>query len=270
MFSLKLSDISDKKDKIDDKHKPIAIVRQDDSKSNKIFNKNKLLYLVDGEKGQKKIDLKINEVFEPVPSTNPDKRDCYFIAGASGSGKSYITTKIVANYQKLYPQRNIFLVSALTADSTIDKIKNVIRLTEDDIIDFNVNDIKYTNSFIIFDDWENMELLPEVKKMIKDVLITGRKHTEGQGCISCCILSHTINIGRPLGTLILNECNYYIVYPSNTSHYSLNYILGRYVGITDKDIKALKKLKSRWVLIHKDYPQYFISCYQAGLFHQDD
>ena len=269
MFALQLADLNAKK-KNDDKHKAIAIVRQDESKSNKVFNKNKLLYLVEDDKGHKKVDLKLSEIFEPVPSTNPDKRDCYFIAGSSGSGKSYITTKIVNNYKKLYPERNIFLVSQLTADSTIDKIKGIIRLSEEEICDFDVNDINYTNSFIIFDDWENMKCLNEVKKMMTDVLITGRKHTEGQGNISCCILAHTINLGKGLGTLLLNECDKYVVYPSNTSHYSLNYLLGKYVGLEEKKIKELKKLKSRWLLVSKNYPQYYISSYQAGLFHQDD
>ena len=257
-----------KNQKIDKNNVPIAIVKAEDKKVT--LNHNKLLFMdLDKLDKPNEIVLKPNETFELLPNPDPNKRNLYYIAGSSGSGKSYITVKIVQNYQRLFPDRKIFLVSGLEEDETIDRIPNLVRLTDDDIEDFDINNPIFSDSFFIFDDWENLDNLKPVEKMIKNILIMGRKHKGGQGNISAAILSHQINRGKGLGTLILNESTHYILYPTSTSHHSLNYILGKYVGMEEKEIRSLKKVKSRWVAVHKNYPNYLLSSYTAKLLHQD-
>ena len=294
-----LKDIQeDKKTKLLENSYPVAIVRckNQDCRNNKRCNKdfgtpfsrnfvkfhqdckrcnhNKLLYLNEDLETSRSFDepfltLNYGEEYELIPSANKDKRNIFYIAGASGSGKSYITVKIVKNYQRLYPNRRIFVVSALEEDDTLDNIKNLIRLNEDDMEELDINNPVFYNSFFIFDDWENMSNKKTIERVMTDILIMGRKHKDGQGNISCCILSHIINRGRGLGTLILNEATHYILYPLSTSHHSLNYILSRYIGMTENDVRDLKKIKSRWICIHKNYPNYIISSQTARLLHTE-
>ena len=45
------------------------------------------------------------------------------VTGASGSGKSTFTRKIVKEYKKIWKDREVYLFSALNEDESLDEIK---------------------------------------------------------------------------------------------------------------------------------------------------
>ena len=51
----------------------------------------------------KTIELDDEGQFELLPSPDPNKREVWYIAGQSGSGKSFIAKSIVSYYKKLFP-----------------------------------------------------------------------------------------------------------------------------------------------------------------------
>lgn len=260
----------------DQKLKPIAIVKSE--KGTKDPFHNMFLYLDSDDKPSKtkkqKISLPFHCKFEILPNTNPDKRNIYYLAGASGSGKSYLCRQIVDNFAKLFPKRKIFIISKLDEDETLDgiKSKNVIRLDYKDFVDNppDVNSSLFYESFVIFDDIDSISNKREdlaIHTFMNDISITGRKHKHGQGCISMAFITHYITNYKKT-RLILNEATHICLYPQSTSNSQLLYILNSYLGFERKQIRQLKKL-GRWVCVAKNYPQHMISQYEAVILNTD-
>lgn len=251
---------------------PIAIVKGDDKRFH-----NKFLYLDTDEnskKGITKAEIPMGCIFNLIPNPDENKREVYYIAGASGSGKSWIAKQLAENYMKMYPNRDIYVVSKLEEDNTLDSMdlpkgKKPIRLDYKDWV-ANPPDINsLSNSMIIFDDYDTIEGKEgkAVQTLIEDIAIMGRKHHDEQGNITMLCLTHYITNYKKT-RLILNESSHFVVYPQATSSHALLYLLKTHLGMEKDDIKKLKKL-GRWVCFSKNYPQYLISSQYGEILHQD-
>ena len=247
---------------------PIALVKGDErNKKTNCF----LCVNADDNTGQKEIELSDDLFFQPLPDTDKNKRNIWYCAGASGCGKSYTAKTIANNYLKLYPDREIYVVSKLDEDETLDSINGFIhrlnyKAFEDDPPDIN----QFYDCMIIFDDFDTIspkKVLDRVLNFIDDISIMGRKHKEDQGNISMVVISHFLTNYKKT-RLILNECDFMTLFPQATSTHALNYVLKNYVGMDKDDVKKLKKL-GRWVMIHKMYPQYVLSQHKVYLLNQD-
>ena len=202
------------------------------------------------------------EVMPIIPDDKGSGRDCIYITGCSGSGKSWFARKYCEKYNTLFKgKRPIYLVSQLSQDDTLDNADckiNRIKLDSicDDPIDLNTGELK--DCLLIFDDWDTIENTKERKysdviwKLLNDCLIEGRHFN-----ISVIIISHYNTNGRK-GRLILTECNKYVVYPHGSSQYALKFLLGHHVGVDSKEILQLGSL-GRWVMLSKIYPKYLVS-----------
>jgi hypothetical protein len=269
MVKLVLSD----KDITDDKQYPVALVKSDNKKQNGQF-----VYVNTDlkSKGETKLSLPFESSLSILPDTRGDKRNIYYIAGASGSGKSYIAKQITENYHKLYPDRFIYIVSALEEDDTLDSMKvnkkKIQRLDYKTFIDDPPDINTVSDCLFIFDDVDNVapkEGGDAIHTLINDIAIMGRAHKAGQGNISMMFLTHHITNYKK-SRLILNEADYYILYPQNTSTNQLYYLLKTYLGFDRKDIQNLKKLPSRWVCFHKNAPQFMLWDSGMKILNQDD
>jgi hypothetical protein len=227
-------------------------------------------YIYNKLKNQKEdnhiIDLPYGSMFNVIPSIDSSARQIFYISGASGSGKSYFCKGICESYQKLHPDRDIYLISKLSSDETLDSMKKPAqRLNIESFLTDPPKLEEFENSMIIFDDYDTLDqskkhnLYGAVLNLIDDVCIQGRHYN-----ISCCIISHYNTLGLKT-RLLLTESMFYVVYPQNTSYHALKYLLKTYAGMDEDEIKTLKKLGSRWVCIHKNYPQYLISQNQAKI-----
>lgn len=255
---------------------PIAIVKDTDKKNSKFHNK--FLYLDTDEKSKDgiiKAEIPMSCVFNLIPNPDMNKRDVYYIAGASGSGKSFIAKQLGENYIRMYPNREIYVISKLDEDDTLDsmdlpKSKMPIRLDYSGWVENPPNINQFSNSMIIFDDVDTIEGKEgkAVRTFMDDIAIMGRKHHNEQGNITMLFLTHYITNYKKT-RLMLNEASHYVIYPQATSAHSLSYLLKTHIGMERDDIKKLKKL-GRWCCIGKNYPQYLISSQYAEVLHQDD
>jgi len=200
--------------------------------------------------------------FELLPSPDPKKREVFYIAGASGSGKSYKAKELGEYYKKLYPDREVYLISKLTEDSgTLDKMRpkpkriNIQSL----ITDFPDLD-EFKDCMVIFDDYDTFTGDAEkvVHKLIDDLATMGR-HTN---TTMLCLSHYLTNYKKT--RLLLNEATHIIIYPMATSYHALSYLLKTHIGMTKDDIRDCKKM-GRWVCIYKHYPQYLISAEHARM-----
>jgi len=213
----------------------------------------------------KSIELDDEGQFELLPSCDPSRREVWYIAGQSGSGKSYIAKGLAHYYNKLFPDRGVYLVSKLNEDSTLDALKFLKRINIQSFIDDYPDLEEFKDCMVIFDDYDTLTGNAEkvITKIVDDLAIMGR-HTNTT--ILC--LSHYLTNYKKT-RLLLNEATHIVVYPLSTSYHALRYLLKNYVGIDEEDLKRQRKLGSRWLCYSKGFPQYMISQKNAELLHQD-
>ena len=214
----------------------------------------------------KSINLPDDEsTFQLLPSPDPDRREVFYIAGASGSGKSHIAKGLGECYKRLHPDREVYLISKLGEDATLDSMKPKpkrinIQTLIDDYPDLN----EFSECLVIFDDYDTFTGDAEkiVHKLIDDLATMGR-HTK---TTMLCLSHYLTNYKKT--RLLLNEATHIVVYPQATSYHALGYLLKTHVGMTKDDVRDLKKM-GRWVCIYKHYPQWLISGKHARLLNQD-
>lgn len=272
MPSLSISAKAPRPSKGKDQRIPIAIIKGDDDRlHNKFLVLNTAERPPPGKKETYKVELPFDSLFSVLPPNDPEKRAIWYVAGASGAGKSYMARQIANNYQRMYPDRPVYLVSKLDYDETLDKMENPpIRLDYKEWVESPPDINEFANCLVIFDDFDTIEGKEgkAVQTMIDDLAIMGRRHHDGQGNVSMLVLSHYLTNYKKT-RLILSESHYYIVYPQSTSAHALGYMLRTHLGLDKDDIRGLRKL-GRWVLFHKGYPQYQMSSQTCRILHMGD
>jgi len=200
------------------------------------------------------IDLPEGSQFQLVPSPNPERREVFYIAGASGSGKSYIAKGIAECYKKLFPDRECYLISKLGEDSTLDALTFLKRINIQSFIDDYPELDEFQDCLVIFDDYDTLTGNAEkvVCKLIDDLATMGR-HTN---TTMLCLSHYLTNYKKT--RLLLNEATHIVVYPMATSFHALGYLLKTHIGMTKNDVRDLKKM-GRWVCVYKHYPQWLVS-----------
>lgn len=208
-----------------------------------------------------KIELNDTSSFSILPSPDPQKREVFYIAGASGSGKSHIAKGIAELYKQLHPNREVYLISKLQEDSTLDSMKPPPkRINIQTLIDDYPDLDEFKDCCIIFDDYDTFVGPAEkvVQKLIDDLATMGR-HTN---TTMLCLSHYLTNYKKT--RLLLNEATHLIVYPMATSFHALGYLLKTHLGMSKEDCRELKKL-GRWVCLHKNYPQWLVSAHTARI-----
>ena len=218
------------------------------------------------EENDKSMVLPDDSMFNLIVNPDPEKREVWYIAGASGSGKSYIARQLAESYKKLFPAREVYLISKLDEDSTLDsmKIGKPKRINVSTLVEDYPKLEEFEDCMVIFDDFDTFQGAEgkAVQQLIDDLAIQGR-HTK----TTMLVLTHYITNYKKT-RLILNESTHFVVYPQATSAHALGYLLKTHIGMEKDDVKALKKL-GRWVCVAKNYPQHLISAHSAKILHTD-
>ena len=206
--------------------------------------------------GMHEIKLCADEEFQIIPDVSAS-RFVGYVAGQSGSGKSWFCKDLCQEYKRIYPKRDIFLVSALGDDKgSIDKVKGLKRIKlNDDFLNDTIDISELKDSLVIFDDVDSLKSVKKkaVWNLMNDVLTMGRHHN-----ISCLITYHVITAGLDT-KIILNESHFIVCFPSTMGNGAARYLFDKYLGLDNKEIKRIKKLKTRWVCVMKSYPKVIIS-----------
>lgn len=184
-------------------------------------------------------------------------RECIYITGASGSGKSYFVKMYCKEYKRKFPDNEIYLFSTIDQDESLDEIKPKRVIMDDTLISDPISvehDLK--NSAVIFDDIDSMQDKKKraaVMKVLDEALQTGRHWN------CTVILTFHTPSDRNATRMMLNECSHFVFFPLNAITKPMKYVLENYIGIDGQQFKKIKKLKSRWVCILKNFPQVIIT-----------
>lgn len=191
-----------------------------------------------------------DEKLQQLPN-NKSEREIIFCCGASGSGKSTYIYNYCMEWKKRHKGKDIYVFSALTDDSSIDKLKPKRIKIDDELIQNPLSASDFENSMIIFDDIDviqNKEHKKAVQKILMEVLQIGRHFK-----ISCCMSNHLLAGGSETKH-ILNECHSITYYPRGTAPRSIKYLTENYIGLTKEQRLDAEKSNSRWITCFKQYP----------------
>lgn len=219
--------------------------------------KGKLVSVADeNERGEvkrkfKKIDLPVGSKFQIVPNTKKE-REIIYICGPSGSGKSTFTSNYLIQYRKKYPQNPIYIFSALSEDEVLDKIPGIKRIKiGKELISDPLSAEDFQDACCIFDDIDvlsDKKVREEVLKIANQVLEIGRHFRT-----TAIFTNHLATNGKDTRR-ILNESHQLVFFPSSGSMKGINYLCKEYIGLDEKQIRMIKKMKTRWCCCFRNYP----------------
>lgn len=195
---------------------------------------------------------------------NHKAREILYVCGASGSGKSYYCAQYIKKFVEIFPDSDIFLFSRKDSDPAFDNIKEIIRVKIDDKLVNEPIDILAQckeNTLLIFDDIDSLDknYWNAVAKMIYDLAECGRSYK-----LYGCITSHLINSNnKKFGRIILNESHYVVFFP-RVGVKANRYFLENYVGMEKNSIKELLNKPTRAMLIHRFYPNFYMTKHEIG------
>ncbi len=216
----------------------------------------KIIYVTDDENnvenGYKMIQCREGETIQHIPNFNQE-RDILYIVGQSGSGKSYYMKQYCRQYNVLYPERQIYILSTVSNDVSLDNIKNVnyLDINSDEFLQTDLTSEDFKDSLVCFDDTDCIRdrlLKRKIDSILTMLLQIGRHNN-----ISVIFISHVACNGVDT-KVILNEAHYITFFPKGCGGRSLKYLLENYLNLDKKQIEQIKKIKSRHITISKNYP----------------
>jgi hypothetical protein len=198
---------------------------------------------------------------EPLPSFKKSFRA--YVAGPTGSGKSYWCRAFLSHLNKVFPEKKIFIISDVDEDESLDGLKNVIRLKIDNELANKqpIKTDKFTDSVVLFDDIDSIPNKKVAEKIytLRDSLLRRGRHENA----STIVTSHLLTNYKDT-RIVLNECSSVTFYPKSGSSYGIKYMLKKYVGLDPPAIKRVMNLPTRSVTIYKNCPLYCV--YDSGVF----
>ena len=236
----------------------------DDKDEEQIKKINSLLTNRDDNMNDHEFKIYDSGTLQPLPRFNKTER--IYITGQTECGKSYFIKQFLKQFRKVYKKEEdkpIYIFSDVEEDEEIDAIPNITRFALDEELEEKdtIDPRNFADSICVFDDIDSIQN-KKIYKLIcnfRDALLRRGRHEN----ISVIITNHLSTDFRNT-RIILNECNSIVIFPHSGSTHGMKYLLTKYVGLDKNGIKKVLSLPSRWVLIHKNSPQYIM--YEKGVY----
>ena len=238
------------------KGEAIAILKSKDTKLDKKFIK-----VSTDHDGSPELNYTGDTKLQVLPSINVTER--LYIAGPSGSGKSYYISKWLGMNRKIYKNKNkkdIYIFSRIQKDHALDKF-NPIRPDIEDLVEEPMRGEDLVNSICIFDDIDSISdkvVKQAVYDLQTDLLTTGRHFHITVICTSHLIMNSNET------KFAVNEATSVTFFPRSGQTYQIKRFLKEYCGCEKHIIDKIMKLPSRWVTYRRVYPPVFI--HEKGAF----
>jgi len=173
-----------------------------------------------------------------------------YIAGQSGSGKSYFASNWIKNYLQHYPNNEFFLLSAVEEDEILDRLEPV-RVDLDNLLQDPI-DVKeeMVDSVVLIDDCAsitNVNIRKYVINLVNQIAQLGRHYKTTLLNVVHNILDHHNS------KTILVEATSVVIFCKNNNKQNIDY-LERYCNFDKEQITKVLNVPSRWICISKMYP----------------
>ena len=182
----------------------------------------------------------------------------------AGSGKSYCAKQIIEDYIAEHPDGEVYLISKLSKDNTLDSIKPPpVRINIDKLVENPPKDLsKFCDTLFVFDDFEGYEpkQLKVVEQLIKDIAIEGRHHR-----ISMIYITHYLT-NYAKSRLILKEAHFFVIFPENEGEYAYLTFMKNHMGFSEDESLSLRERAGKyWVCLHRHAPRFVLTESEAWL-----
>lgn len=202
--------------------------------------------------------------FQHIPNTEAS-REVLYICGPSGSGKSTYTRKYCQELQKQNKSIDIYLISPFTEDESLDEIKPKRIKLDKSLVEDPIDCKELGECAIIFDDIDSIkekDIKKAVQALLSQCLEIGRHYK-----ITVIMTNHILCAGNDTKR-ILNECHTITCFPHSGSKRTIKYLLEDYCGLNKADVKLIKKQKTRWCTVYKNYP--IVICTEESIWSPQD
>jgi hypothetical protein len=230
-------------------------------KDNQKYDKKLIRINTDEDLGADEYEFTNKCKIQVLPSVKMVER--LYVAGPSGSGKSYFISKWLGANRKIFRnkhKKDIYIFSRIDYDQPLDKF-NPIRPSLDSLIDEPYTGEMLENCIVIFDDIDSISdrgIKQAVYDLQTDLLTTGRHFN-----ITVICTNHMI-YNRQETKRTINESTSTVIFPKSGQTYQIKQFLKTYCGFEKLMINKIMGLKSRWVCIRRVYPMCII--HEKGAF----
>jgi hypothetical protein len=207
-----------------------------------------------------------NGKFQQIPDCDKE-REILYICGPSGSGKSTYTANYIKQCKKLCKKKNVYLFSALPEDDSLDVVNPKRVKVDETLVSDPIPVDSFSDSIVVFDDIDviaDKKIREAVYSILNQILEIGRHYK-----IGCIFTSHLPTAGKDTRR-ILNEAHSITYFPHSGSLRGIKYLLQEYVGLEKDDMTKIKKTKSRWATVFKNYPQIAMTEQSIYILSEDD
>jgi hypothetical protein len=188
--------------------------------------------------------------FQQIPDPETERQIIY-VFGPSGSGKSYYSKQYIKQWRKQKNKNEVYLFSSLDDDESLDDIKPKRIKIDEKLVSQPIETEMFKDSMVIFDDIDvikDKNIKEAVYDVLNGILEIGRHFN-----IDCILTNHLPSNGKDTRR-ILNECHSITYFPHAGAGRQVRYFLENYAGLDLKEMKRIKKMKTRWATIFKTYP----------------
>jgi hypothetical protein len=188
--------------------------------------------------------------FQQIPDPETERQIIY-VFGPSGSGKSFYSKQYIKQWRKQKNKNEVYLFSSLDDDESLDDIKPKRIKIDEKLVNQPIETEMFKDSMVIFDDIDvikDKNIKEAVYDILNGILEIGRHFN-----IDCILTNHLPSNGKDTRR-ILNECHSITYFPNAGAGRQVRYFLENYAGLDLKEMKRIKKMKTRWATIFKMYP----------------
>ncbi len=236
-------------------------------KSDKNLENNELREICDlikeelNIRSRKEFTIHDDGIIKMLPNFESSWEHAY-IAGPTGSGKSYQIKKLAEEMRLVYPDKKIYVISEVEEDPLLDKIQGgVRRLDIEELLENPKEPEFFRDCLLIFDDIDSIEDKDNLKAInaMRDAYLKRGSKTN----TSVIVSSHLISNYKET-RVVLNECSTITIFPKSGCTNGIEYVLKRYVGLGKDQIRKIFELPTRSVTIYKRYPMFVV--YDHGIY----
>lgn len=227
------------------------------------------------------IQLPPDTTFELLPLTPKDMKDgryrsTLFVAGESGSGKTYLCKQYIMLYNEMFPKNKVYFISQQNKDNdeSLKDIRGIMEQVSIQELMDEENEVtweSFTSSpcLVFFDDYGGFDKHKAkrggkspyecVQGLIDNLLNNARKFG-----VSVIVSSHDLYGARKHET-VLKESEYFCLFPEGILYDNLMYFAHKKLGLNKDTVREIKDSRSRWAIIRRKTPMCMITEYGAEI-----
>ena len=234
-------------------------------------NKGKIISVSTSPEEEKKIEkpykmIISKELLQQIPNPNTE-REVLYITGTAGCGKSTYIKNYTLQWKKKHKNGEVYIISDLDEDTSLDEIKAQRIVLDKRMYEDPLTYKDFPDSLVIFDDIDSIgdkKIKDAVYILLNQIIKLGRHEN------TTILISNHLPTEGNITVGIINGSNSVTYFPYFGTGRRIKTLLKDNIELSDKDIKKIKKTKSRWATIFIMAPRVVLTEHNSFLLDDDD